>query len=137
VRDALDTPALVVQTARARELRDQSTIRDGLSRLTQIASLMLIAAALAMAGMVWQRRRRLADLKLAGIGHRQLWKALLLESMLLLVVGCVVGALYGIVGEQLLDRALSATTGFPVQNTVGVVIALGSLAVVFAVACAV
>jgi putative ABC transport system permease protein len=140
VRDALDTSALAVQTARARELHDRSTIRDGLSRLTQIASLMLVAAALAMAatmaGMVWQRRRRLADLKLVGIGQRQLWKALLLESMLLLAVGCVVGTLYGLVGEQLLDRALNATTGFPVNNTVGVLVALISLAVVFTVACA-
>jgi putative ABC transport system permease protein len=141
VQDALGGSGLAVQTARARELRDRSTIRDGLSRLTQIASLMLIAAALAMAaamaGMVWQRRRRLADLKLAGIGQRQLWRALLLESMLLLGVGCLVGALYGLVGEQLLDRALNATTGFPVDNSVGVLVALASLAVVFAVACAV
>jgi putative ABC transport system permease protein len=141
VRDALSPSALAVQTAHAREFRDRNTIGDGLSRLTQIASLMLIAAALAMAaamaGMVWQRRRRLADLKLAGIGQRQLWKALLLESMLLLGVGGVVGALYGLVGEQLLDRALSTTTGFPVDNTVGFLVPLASLGVVFAVACAI
>jgi putative ABC transport system permease protein len=141
LRDALGASGLVVQTARAREVRDRSTIRDGLSRLTQIASLMLIAAALAMAaamgGMVWQRRRRLADLKLAGIGHRQLWRALLLESALLLGVGCVVGALHGLVGEQLLNRALNATTGFPVDSAVGISVALASVAVVFAVACAV
>lgn len=141
VRDALGTAALTVQTARARELRDRKTIRDGLSRLTQIASLMLIAAALAMAaamaGMVWQRRRRLADLKLAGIGQRQLWKALLLEGALLLSVGCVVGALYGLVGEQMLDRALNATTGFPVDDTVALSMALASLVVVFTVASAV
>ncbi|HZV74399.1 MAG TPA: FtsX-like permease family protein, partial [Conexibacter sp.] len=108
VRAALgpDT-GLAVETARARELRDRATTRGGLSRLTQIASLMLIAAALAMAaamaGMVWQRRRRLADLKLAGIDHRQLWKALLLESVLLLGVGCVIGTVYGLYGEQLLN----------------------------------
>jgi putative ABC transport system permease protein len=132
---------LSVQTARARELRDRATTRDGLSRLTQIATLMLIAAALAMAaamaGMVWQRRRRLADLKLAGIGHRQLWRALLLESVMLLGVGCVVGAVYGVCGEQLLNRALSDATGFPVDNSLGLTVALLSLALVLAVACTV
>ncbi len=142
VRSALAAlPGLSVQTARQRELRDRETTRAGLSRLTQIATLMLIAAALAMAaamaGMVWQRRRRLADLKLAGIDHRQLWKALLLESLLLLGVGCVVGSLYGIYGEQLLDRALNAATGFPVDSSVGVGVALLSLAIVIVVACAV
>src|SRR5205085_4459789 len=37
---------LVVETARERELRHQATARDGLSRLTQIALLVLVAAAL-------------------------------------------------------------------------------------------
>src|SRR5262249_54633393 len=130
-----------VQTARARELRARTTTRARPSRLTQIAGLMLIAAALAMAaamgGMVWQRRRRLANLKLAGIDHRQLWRALLLESLLLLGVGCVVGMLYGLYGEQLLNRALNAATGFPVDSSVGLAVAFVSLAVVAAVACAV
>ncbi|HET6447883.1 MAG TPA: FtsX-like permease family protein [Conexibacter sp.] len=142
VRRALGAESgLVVQTARERELRDRATTRDGLTRLTQIATLMLIAAALAMAaamaGMVWQRRRRLADLKLAGIDHRQLWKALLLESVVLLGVGCVVGTAYGLYGEQLLNRALGAATGFPVDNSIGVAVALLSLAVVVLVASAV
>jgi putative ABC transport system permease protein len=142
VRAALGPESgLSVQTAGVRELHDRATTRDGLSRLTQIASLMLIAAALAMAaamaGMVWQRRRRLADLKLAGIGHRQLWKALLLESVLLLGIGCGVGTVYGLYGEQLLNRALNAATGFPVDNSLGITVALVSLAVVLAVACSV
>lgn len=142
VRAALGpSSGLVVQTAREREVRDRETTRDGLSRLTQIASLMLIAAALAIAaamvGMVWQRRRRLADLKLAGIGQRQLWRALLLESVLLLGVGCAVGTVYGLYGEQLLNRALTAATGFPVDSSVGLTVALLSLAVVAAVASAV
>jgi putative ABC transport system permease protein len=133
--------AFAVQTAHQREVRDRKTTRDGLSRLTQIASLMLIAAALAMAaamaGMVWQRRRRLADLKLAGIGQHQLWRALLLESVLLLGVGCAVGTAYGLYGEQLLNRALTAATGFPVDTSIGVAVALLSLTVVVSVASAV
>ncbi len=99
---------------------------------------MLLAAAFAMAaamgGMVWQRRHRLADLKLAGIDRRYLWRALLLESALLLGVGCAVGAVYGLYGEQLLGRALNAVTGFPVAHSIGAGVALVSLAVVTGVA---
>ena len=142
VRRALAAlPGLAVQTASERERLDRATTRAGLSRLTQIATLMLIAAALAMAaamaGMVWQRRRRLADLKLAGIDHRQLWNALLLESVALLGLGGIVGSVYGLYGEQLLNRALRAATGFPVAGSIGVPVALLSLTIVIVVACAV
>lgn len=130
--------ALTVETVRQREQRHRATTRAGLARLTQIAVLVLISAALAigaaMGGMIWQRRRRMADLKLAGVNHRQVWSALVLESSLLLLVGCLVGALYGIFGAQLLDRALGAVTGFPVVQTVGVDVALGSFALVGLVA---
>ncbi len=129
---------LTVETANQRETRARETTRGGLSRLTQIATLMLLAAAFAMAaamgGMVWQRRRRLADLKLTGIKHQHLWRALLLESALLLGVGCTVGAVYGLYGEQLLGRALNTVTGFPVSQSIGADVALVSLTVVTLVA---
>jgi putative ABC transport system permease protein len=139
LRRALGSPSgLGVETARARELRHQQTAREGLSRLTQIALLVLVAAALAMAaamaGLIWQRRRRLADLKLAGIDHRRLWRAMLLESVLLLAVGCTAGAGYGLVGQQLLDRWLRAATGFPVAQSVGLLVAAVCLAIVTVVA---
>jgi putative ABC transport system permease protein len=130
--------ALAVHTARQREDQARATTRGGLSRLTHIATLVVLAAALAMAagmgGMIWQRRRRLADLKLAGITTRDLWLGLLLESAILLSVGCTVGALYGLYGEQLLGRALNTVTGFPVAHSIGATVALGSLAVVTLVA---
>ena len=129
---------LTAETASQREARARETTRDGLSRLTQIATLMLLAAALAMAaamgGMIWQRRARLADLKLTGIGHRQLWRALILESGLLLAVGCTIGAVFGIYGEQLLGRALNSVTGFPVAESISATVALFSLLVVSLVA---
>jgi putative ABC transport system permease protein len=133
--------ALTVETVGERELRHRATTRAGLARLTQIATLMLTAATLAigaaMGGMIWQRRRRMADLKLAGVTQRQLWRALMLESTLLLGVGCSVGALYGLGGAQLLDRALASVTGFPVDASLGFGVALGSLAVVGSVASAI
>jgi len=133
--------ALTVETAAERERRHRDTTRAGLARLTQIATLMLTAAILAiaaaMAGMIWQRRRRMADLKLAGVNHRQLWLALMLESTLLLGIGCIVGAAYGILGAQLLDRALGSVTGFPVDPSINVGVTLGSLGLVSAVASAI
>ena len=76
--------ALTVETVGEREQRHRATTRAGLARLTQIATLMLTAATLAigaaMGGMIWQRRRRMADLKLAGITQRQLWRALMLRA---------------------------------------------------------
>ena len=87
-----------------------------------------------MGGLVWQRRRRLADLKLAGIDHRRLWRAMLMESALLLAVGCSTGAAYGLVGQQLLDRWLQTSTGFPVAQSVGLAVAALCLAIVTVVA---
>jgi putative ABC transport system permease protein len=129
---------LVVQTMRQRELRGHVTSRQGLSRLTQIAVLVLIAAVFAMAAamgaMVWQRRPRLADMKVDGFARGVLWRALLLESSIILGTGCLVGAAFGIYAQLLLSHALADVTGFPVVFSLGVAIALGSFALVTAVA---
>ena len=69
--------------------------RRELSRLSQIRSLVLIAAVLAMAAamgaMIWQRRLRLADMKVDGFSRVVLWRALLWESAILLGVGLRAG----------------------------------------------
>lgn len=124
-----------------RESRFRQATRDGLTRLTQIATLVLLGAALAMAaamgGMIWQRRRGLAALKLEGIDAHRVWRALMLETALITTIGATVGALYGLAGQQLLDRALAAVTGFPVEASVGAGVALMSTGVVLAVAVAI
>ncbi|MFI5009149.1 MAG: FtsX-like permease family protein [Solirubrobacterales bacterium] len=129
---------LLVETAHQREQRQRATSRQGLSRLTQIATLVLIAAVLAtaaaMGAMIWQRRPRLADMKVDGFSRGILWRALLLESALLLGAGCSIGAVFGIYGQLLLSHALAAVTGFPVVFSVGALVAIGSLALVTAVA---
>jgi putative effector of murein hydrolase LrgA (UPF0299 family) len=56
------------------------------------------------------------------------------ESSLLLVVGCTIGAVFGIYGEQLLGRALNTVTGFPVAGSLSATVALFSLLVVSLVA---
>ncbi len=109
---------LVVETSRVREQRQRSASRQGLARLTQISWLVLIAAVLAMGAamgsMIWQRRIQLADLKVDGFAMGELWRALLLESVLLLGTGCLLGALFGVYGQVLLSHALATVTGFPV-----------------------
>jgi putative ABC transport system permease protein len=142
VRRALGPRApLAVQTAREREQVDRSTQRQGLSRLSEIAALVLIAAALAMAAamgaMIWQRRPRLAGMKVDGFDQGELWRALLWESGLLLGTGCSIGAVFGMYGQVLLSHALVSVTGFPVVFTMGAPIAIGIFAIVTAVAVAI
>jgi putative ABC transport system permease protein len=139
VRDALGpTSGLVAETMRQREARGHVTSREGLSRLTQISALVLLAAMLAMAAamgsMIWQRRRRLADMKVDGFGRGVLWRALLVESAVLLGEGCSIGAVFGLYGQLLLSHTLAVVTGFPIVYSVGALVALGSFALVTTVA---
>jgi putative ABC transport system permease protein len=128
--------ALAAQTSEQHANTLRSITRQGLERLSQIATLILVAAIMAMAAamgaMIWQRRPRLAKLKLEGFPHRELWYTIVLESLMLLGVGCFSGAVFGLFGQQLLDRALNIVINYPVVSSVGVVVALSSLAIVTA-----
>jgi putative ABC transport system permease protein len=125
---------LSVQSAQAHADEQNALSRQGLQRLSQIATLILLVAVLAMAAaignMVWQRRPRLAKLKLEGFPRAELWRTILLESVLLLAVGCLTGAVFGLYGQQLLDRALANVINFPVVYSVAVLSAILSLAIV-------
>ncbi len=125
---------LAIETALQHADRQNTLSRQGLARLTQIATLILIVAILAMAAamanMVWQRRPRLAKLKLEGFPPGELWRTILLESILLVGVGCFSGALFGLLGQQLLDRALANVIGFPVVSSLGALPALAGFALV-------
>jgi putative ABC transport system permease protein len=129
---------LMVQGADQREQVFLSTQQQGLSRLSEIAALVLIAAALAMAAamgaMIWQRRPRLAGMKVDGFDQGELWRALLCESALLLGAGCSIGAVFGLYGQLLLSHALVSVTGFPVVFAVGIPIAIGIFSIVTAIA---
>jgi putative ABC transport system permease protein len=129
---------LSVQTAQQHEAKLKAITRQGLERLSQIATLILVAAVMAMAAamgaMIWQRRPRLAKLKLEGFARVELWYTLVLESVMLLGVGCFSGAVVGLFGQQLLDRALNLVINYPVVSSIGVVVALSSLALVTAAA---
>jgi putative ABC transport system permease protein len=132
---------LAVQTAAQHEGRLVAITRQGLTRLSQIATLILIAAILAMAAaigaLIWQRRPRLAKLKLEGFARIELWQTIVLESFLLVGVGCTTGALFGLLGQQLLDHALSSVINYPVVSSLGILDAILSLALVTAAAVAI
>jgi putative ABC transport system permease protein len=117
-RDLRPATGLIAETAREREHVQLAASRRALSRLTQIAQLVLVAgllaAATSMSAMIWQRRRRFARMKTQGIDTRTLWLALLWESGMLVGSGCLVGAVFGIYGQLLLSHALSSVTGYPI-----------------------
>ena len=132
---------LAVQSAEQHADKQRALTRQGLQRLTQIATLILLAAILAMAAamgaMIWQRRPRLAKLKLEGFSPNELWSTLVLESLILVGAGCASGALVGLLGQQLLDRALAHVVNYPVVHSVAILPALGILALVTATAVAI
>jgi putative ABC transport system permease protein len=125
---------LEVLTAHAREQKINGLAREGLGQLATISKLLVLAAILAMAAAlasaIWQRRKALAELKLSGVLSPRLRSLLLLESGLMLSVGAVTGAVWGIYGQVALDDYLTSTTGFPVKRLGGGVRPLEVLAVV-------
>jgi putative ABC transport system permease protein len=132
---------LEVRTSGQRTDQQRALSREALASLTQIATLIPIVAVLAMAAamgaMVWQRRPRLAKLKLEGLPRAELWRTILLESLLLLGVGCLTGAAFGLYGQQLADRALAHVVNFPVVHSVTALTALTSVSLVSASALAI
>jgi putative ABC transport system permease protein len=109
--------ALTVQTSGERAAQADALARQGLSRMSQITLLLMIAAALAMAAAIgagiWQRRSSLASLRIHSFSPWQLRGILMYESILVLGTGGLVGASAGMYGHLLCDRYLRLTTGFP------------------------
>jgi putative ABC transport system permease protein len=93
---------------------------EGLSRLGEISTLLLLAAIFAMGAAltstIWQRRVSLAGLRLSGVRPPRLRRILLVESVLMLGAGCLTGAVAGVYGQVVLDGYLKHVTGFPVAR---------------------
>ncbi len=142
IRHALGpSSGLTVQTADEHVAEQRGLDREALARLSQMATVIPIVAVLAIAAamgaLVWQRRPRLAKLKLEGLSRSELWRTILLESLLLLCVGCVTGALFGVYGQRLADRALARVIDFPVAYSLAPSSALVSLSLVMVTALAI
>lgn len=114
---------LLVQTSAQSAERADASARQGLRTLSDISTMLLVAAALAVAAAlstnVWQRRARLASLKIQGYRATQLWAGLLLESIVMIALGAFVGALVGVYGHALASHWLTITTGFPAPFSFG------------------
>ena len=108
---------LQVQTTAQRARHADGIAREGLARLSQISTLLLIAAALAMAATmgagIVQRRTLMAQMRIMGWRPPKLWRALLFETVLVLGAGCLTGAAAGLYGHFLGDRWLQISTGYP------------------------
>jgi putative ABC transport system permease protein len=121
-----------VETVGERLRRHTATTRQGLSRLTDIRLLVLIAAVLAVAGamgaMIWQRRDLVSFIKCQGYRRGVLWRWLLSECAMLLGAGCLIGTAFGLAGQLLISHALASVTGFPIVFDVGPWVALSDFA---------
>jgi putative ABC transport system permease protein len=121
VRAALGpTSGLRATNARAREASIDALIGEGLSRLQEISTLLLLAATIAMAAAlssaIWQRRVSLATLRLAGVRPARIRRILVVESSLMLGAGCLTGVVAGLYGQLAIDAYLRHVTGFPVAS---------------------
>jgi putative ABC transport system permease protein len=111
-------------------------------RLWEISTLLLAAAALAMAtalaSAIWQRRAAIAGLRLCGVSDSRLRRIMLTESALMLGTGCLTGTAIGVYGQAIIDGYLTNVTGFPVASipTEARPLAIFAIAVVIAVALA-
>jgi putative ABC transport system permease protein len=111
---------LEVLGARARATGIEDSASEGLGQLGDIATLLLVAAILAMlaalGSSIWQRRVSLAALRLEGARPSRLRRLLLVEILLMLAAGCLTGAIAGVYGEFVIDGYLRNETGFPVAG---------------------
>lgn len=117
LRQAIGSDRLAVQTS-AQRLKQYRRLADqGLQRLSQIAILLLIAAAAAMAAAMaagmWERRVEFGQQRAHGFRPANLWRRLLSESLLVLLTACATGAILGTYGHALSSRFLQISTGYP------------------------
>ncbi len=134
-------PGLLVETAAQRKASFEASARQGIKSLTEIATLLLIATSLAIAAAlsaaIFQRRARLASLKCDGFDGGQLWRSLLLESAILICIGCLDGAILGVYGHALASRWLKHTVGFPAPFSLGLGLVFLTLTIITCVSLAV
>ncbi len=111
---------LEVLTAGERERQIDASASEGLSQLGNIATLLVVAAILAltaaMGSSIWQRRAALAGLRLEGTTPGRLRRMLAIEVGLMLGAGCLTGAILGMYGQLVIDSYLKDVTGFPVAG---------------------
>ncbi len=134
VRRVLSGIGLSVQTTAEREQLQRVAAAQGLSRLTQIRILILVAAILAvvaaMSAMIFSRREQIAAMKCHGLPERVIWRSLLCESGVVLAAGGSVGMVFSLYAQLLGSHSLSTVTGFPMVFDIEGLAAITSFALV-------
>lgn len=134
-------PGLHVQTLGERKAQYEQSARQGVKSLSEISTLVLIAAALAIAfalsATISARRIDLAARKTEGYDTRQLWRSLLCESTIVLSIGCLDGAILGVYGHALASRWLRLSQGFPAPFSLDTPEVLIALAIISSIALAI
>jgi len=117
VDEALGGMGLAVRTGRQDEASVRAVTSQGLAQLGQISTLLLISAVLAvvavMSGSIWQRRGRLATLKRLGMSRSELVGTIYIETGIVVLLGCAIGAVFGLGAEPLATQYIRESTGFP------------------------
>jgi putative ABC transport system permease protein len=132
--------ALTAQTVGERRAEVSAVLGSTLSRLTDTTIVVLvttIASVIAlMMAAVWQGRRRFNRLISIGMDFWQFARLIFYESGTVLLSGCAIGIVAGLIGQYLIDGWLQHTTGSPVQFTPAWQLGLGTLAVALAISLA-
>jgi putative ABC transport system permease protein len=90
----------------------------------------VLAMGAAMAGTVWQQRRRLATLRMQGYSVGRVLRLLIAQAALVLSTGASIGSAFGLCGQALGTRWLQLTTGFPTIFSLALALAFTTLATV-------
>lgn len=138
VRAALPAgSALEVKNASERRAEVSAVLGSTLSRLNDTTVVVLIATIASvialMIAAIWQRRGRLDSLMSIGMSTGQFARLVSYETGSVLLAGCVIGALAGLVGQYLVDGWLHHTTGASVHFSPGWPLALRTLVIAAAI----
>ncbi|HTB50292.1 MAG TPA: ABC transporter permease, partial [Solirubrobacteraceae bacterium] len=137
VERALPNGALSVQTAAQRRSEVSAVLGSTLSRLSETTIVVLIVTVFSvialMLSAIWQRRARLLALKATGWSELQIGRLIFLESGSVLLCGCVIGIVFGLIGQYLIDGWLRGATGASVKFDPAWVLGLRTLLIVAAI----
>lgn len=132
IEESLGGTGLTVRTAQQDEASVRAVTSQGLIQLGQISTLLLVSAVLAviavMFGSIWQRRGRLATLKRLGMSRGELVSTIYLETGIVVLFGCAIGAAFGLAAQPLATQYIRQSTGFPESFSPAFSLGLGTLA---------
>ncbi len=110
---------LTTETASERRSEVNAVLGSTLSRLNDTTIIVLIATIASvialMIAAIWQQQGRLESLISIGMGFGQFTRLIFYESGSVLLVGCLIGMAFGLVGQDLIDGWLHQTTGASVH----------------------